>query len=89
MRGHSGLRTAPREMMTSWPGGLTCSGPRRQAAFWLPPTTSPSTRWRAYMAAVPRRQARYGAFRIDIVGYFWVDRIRLVPDSHAATCARI
>src|SRR5882672_5405216 len=69
MHGHSGKSAAPARKKLCGQDGLTCSGPRRQAASRLAPTTSPPARWRAYMAAAVRRQACCGALLIDIVGY--------------------
>jgi hypothetical protein len=69
MHGHSGKSAAPARIKLCGQDGLTCSGPRRQAASRLAPTTSPPARWRAYMAAAVRRQACCGALLIDIVGY--------------------
>src|SRR5207342_439432 len=69
MHGHSGKSAAPARINLCGQDGLTCSGPRRQAASRLAPTTSPPARWRAYMAAAVRRQACCDALLIDIVGY--------------------
>src|ERR1700730_942412 len=69
MHGHSGKSAAPARIKLCGQDGLTCSGPRRQAASRLAPTTSPPARWRAYMAAAVGRQACCGALPIDIVGY--------------------
>ncbi len=69
MHGHSGKSAAPARKKLCGQDGLTCSGPRRQAASRLAPTTSPPARWRAYMAAAVRRQACCDALLIDIVGY--------------------
>src|SRR5258708_5348237 len=64
MRGHSGKSAAPRERQLCGQEALLVAVLDVRLRLGSPPTTSPSPRWRAYMAAGSQRQARCRLFSL-------------------------
>ena len=88
MRGHSGKSAAPRERQLCGPEALLVAVPDVRLRLGFSPTTSPSPRWRAYMAAGSQRQARCRLFSLILLAIPAI-RPRLVRDPHRPSGARI